>query len=442
MSLHPYSILAALLLAAAPAAAQSYDVVDLGTLGGANSIAYGVNEAGAVAGQASRANGEVRGFLWVDGVMLNLGTLPTGAASTAADVNAAGACAGWSNLLPSLAEHAVRWGQGGIMDLGTLGGQHSYSKAINARGEIAGWSYDVMFNQYGFLYSGGVMLPLVPLAGSFTCSAEAINNRGVAAGRSYLGGIGAPYHAVTWQSGSVLDLGTLIGATGFSEARDINDLGDVVGTSSVTGGGTLHAAIWSATGITDLGVLPGMSLSEGHGMNDLGEAVGFCQGGLSVVPFLYSNGVMQDLNDLIPAGTGWELQQAYEINDAGDIVGFGTLNGLARGFLLRRDGLRLRGPAPGLAGAPNTLTVSGAPAGAAVVLVYGFAAGSTAVPGCPGLNVQIQSPAVAAVTSAGPSGNASFTGMAPAALSGQTLWMQAVVPSACAVSNPSIHYFP
>jgi probable HAF family extracellular repeat protein len=43
---------------------------------------------------------------------------------------------------------------------------------------------------------------------------------------------------------------------------------------------------------------------------------------------------MQDLNKLIPAHSGWVLETAYSINDAGQIVGYGTLNKQQRAFLL------------------------------------------------------------------------------------------------------------
>jgi hypothetical protein len=43
---------------------------------------------------------------------------------------------------------------------------------------------------------------------------------------------------------------------------------------------------------------------------------------------------VQDLNGLIPAGTGWILNSATSINDAGQIAGAGTLNGAQHAFLL------------------------------------------------------------------------------------------------------------
>jgi len=50
--------------------------------------------------------------------------------------------------------------------------------------------------------------------------------------------------------------------------------------------------------------------------------------------FLWSGGSMKDLNDLIPAGSGWVLTEATGINDSGQIVGNGTLGGVERAFLL------------------------------------------------------------------------------------------------------------
>jgi probable HAF family extracellular repeat protein len=50
--------------------------------------------------------------------------------------------------------------------------------------------------------------------------------------------------------------------------------------------------------------------------------------------FLYSGSKMYDLNDLIPAGSGWELIEAAGINDAGQIAGVGSHNGNSRAFLL------------------------------------------------------------------------------------------------------------
>ena len=44
--------------------------------------------------------------------------------------------------------------------------------------------------------------------------------------------------------------------------------------------------------------------------------------------------VLVKAGDLIPADSGWILTAAWDINDAGQIVGVGTLNGEQRGFVL------------------------------------------------------------------------------------------------------------
>ena len=51
--------------------------------------------------------------------------------------------------------------------------------------------------------------------------------------------------------------------------------------------------------------------------------------------FLYSGGVMYDLNNLIPANSGWTLEQATGINDSGQICGNGVNpSGQPEAFLL------------------------------------------------------------------------------------------------------------
>ena len=86
---------------------------------------------------------------------------------------------------------------------------------------------------------------------------------------------------------------------------------------------------------TLLGVLSGQTASSARGMNN-SEVVGY-SGPLAFVVSINGNtpGPMQDLNTLIAPGTGWSLRNAYGVDSAGNIVGGGTLNGVADAFLLR-----------------------------------------------------------------------------------------------------------
>ena len=120
-------------------------------------------------------------------------------------------------------------------------------------------------------------------------------------------------------------LGTLGGA--FSQAYAINNKGQVAG-DAYTSNGDLHAFITTGGKLKDLGVISG-SASWGFGVNDSGIVVGqstYDQTG-SYHAFVYNGRKMLDLNKLIPANSGWELDVANSINEAGKIVGYGTRNG-------------------------------------------------------------------------------------------------------------------
>src|SRR5207244_8476008 len=90
--------------------------------------------------------------------------------------------------------------------------------------------------------------------------------------------------------------------------------------------------------LTDLGTLAGGS-SFAYGINESGAIVGYSwsDSADNARAFVYRDGMLLDLNALIPAGAGWELLEAYGINDAGEIVGSGLLNGVASAFLLKPE---------------------------------------------------------------------------------------------------------
>src|SRR5205085_5111100 len=98
------------------------------------------------------------------------------------------------------------------------------------------------------------------------------------------------------------------------------------------------AFLFSNGKMTDIDKRSGSLQSWGFGINSAGTIVGKMQvrGGFFVNfhAFAIINGRMTDLNKLIPTGSGWVLDEAYAINDAGQIVGYGEHNKQTRGFLL------------------------------------------------------------------------------------------------------------
>ena len=70
----------------------------------------------------------------------------------------------------------------------------------------------------------------------------------------------------------------------------------------------------------DLGTLPQTFGSGASGINDKGQVVGFASDD-TLRPFLWENGVLYDINDLLVDDAGLQLLFAFQINASGQIVG-------------------------------------------------------------------------------------------------------------------------
>lgn len=280
--------------------------------------------------------------------MIDLGTFG-GPSAEAFDVNDAGQVTGWAETEDSIpfneTKHAFRWQGGTMIDVGTTGGDSSRGWALNAQGVVAGASqicwYDPkepggpcfpIGNEYAFVWEGTTPRDLGGLSGSSDSSVLGINASAQMAGQSITG---SARHAVVWQGGQTIDLGTLGGLN--SWAFDVNDAGIVAGFSDTPDNLAHHPFTYEIeTGqMTDLGLPPGFSSAEALAINSAGHIVGLAFSCCEVAAFVYDGSAMHDLNGLIPPGSAWTLIEASDINDAGWIVGHGLHNGAERGFLLR-----------------------------------------------------------------------------------------------------------
>jgi probable HAF family extracellular repeat protein len=112
-------------------------------------------------------------------------------------------------------------------------------------------------------------------------------------------------------------------------AAGINDRGDVVGGSHLADekpgfpGIQVHGFLWTRdTGMQDLGTVGSDFSSLPTLINNHGQVVGAsCDISGNCRAFLYQNKKMKDLNTLISADSPLYLLFAFDINDAGDIVG-------------------------------------------------------------------------------------------------------------------------
>ena len=266
-------------------------IIDLGTLGGADSEIDGSNSVGTWVGSAQDARGADIPVLWRNGVIRSVGS----SEGWAADVTNRGIVVGnqdagafwWfggtQHLLPlpdgatgsfvrRINEHndavgSISFPDGSsapvewvhlrtVRELPVPAGDYGDAMGINNAGDIVG---DIGNNstqiawEWGHDGSGHALQPEYPIGFG---QANLINNRGVAAGGLDFGGQFGLW-AATWQHGTVTKLGSFGAEPNFSFAFGQDELGDYVG------GGTyspddpfLHVFVTRAGSGTMLTMLP------------------------------------------------------------------------------------------------------------------------------------------------------------------------------------------
>lgn len=290
---------------------------DLGTLGGPNSaIAWpNENEHGQAAGIAETSELNPLGETWSCAGAVFFFAPPTG------DI-----CLGF------------RYANGAMTALPTFGGYDGFATGINNRGEIVGWAEtttsdstcvapQVLQFEAALWNRDNKIKELQPYAGDSDGAATAINNAGQAVGISgqcgtAVGGATAE-HMLLWHNGTVMSLPTL-GGQYWNTPMDINGQGDVTGFSDHPGDGVASpnftTFLWTKNGGTqDLGTLSGDAISEGLGINDSDQVVGVSYP--SGHGFIWENGMMTDLNNLMPPNSGYTIVDAQDINNQGAITG-------------------------------------------------------------------------------------------------------------------------
>jgi probable HAF family extracellular repeat protein len=321
-------------------------------------IARDINESGQITGQGQNPGGQPRAFLWEGGEMKDLGVPTGGNLSRARGINDSGDVVGEWRILVNRQQRfkAFLYEDGQMKDLNSLvpassGWNLLGAQAINDSSQIVGTG-TISGQTHAFLYENGTITDLgVPLGDPFN-EAWGINDFGDVVGES--GGSEAG-QAFLYANGTVDKFGVLLDHSVHpnSEAMNLNDSGQVVGWTYTPvasqdppqGRAFLYDKSNENGGarIASLDPLPGDLYSRARDIGESGLVVGWSRNDTGTSQeeqfsaVLWEDGQVRDLNDLIPAGSGWQLTDAYAINESGQIVGTGFEDGQLRAFLLTPD---------------------------------------------------------------------------------------------------------
>ena len=285
-----------------------------------------LNEAGDVAGHVTCPAGVTRAFRWTAETGLELIPMPAGTTeSRGLAINGSKVVGTYDNPILELGKTGFLYDfeTDQFTSLGTLSdGNWSEAHGINALGQITGfWGNNLIGFWKAFIWENGEMIDIGPSLGKADSRGFGINDNGASTGWMGVGNI-IDSHAFIWDDGKVTELPFIPG--GFtSEGWSLNCRLDVIGRGRFFDP-ELNATVWRAFAFINgqpinLGTLPGIEKSFATGINDDQTVVGFAQIP-PLVAFVWQDGKMTALNELIPPGLGLDFNSAHGINQAGQIA--------------------------------------------------------------------------------------------------------------------------
>lgn len=300
--------------------ANSYEFVQVG----AWMLGSDVNDAGHVVGVAYGVDQD-HAFLWVNGVLTDLGTLG-GNQSSAEAVNNLDRVVGWS-YTSSNDMRAFLWSPNtGMQDLGALGGTWSTARAINDAGQVAGSSADATGDERATLWQSGQAYDLGVPPGYATSTAYNISASGEVVG--YLRDFANETRAFRWTptvangtTGTMVVLQPDLG----SAAYGINSAGDTVGEAQSADQFFFWSTLWDAAGAHSIPPLPGSFGSTAVGINASRTVVGYDllddgAGGTVTRAYAWSPAYGTRPLDLLARSGFLPLDSAAAVNASGQIV--------------------------------------------------------------------------------------------------------------------------
>jgi probable HAF family extracellular repeat protein len=318
-----------------------YKLIDLGTFGGPHSAVGGsqtivLNNRRVLVGGADTSIEDPfsplcfdfeycfveHAFRWHDGFLRDLGLLPSGSSSVAYAINQSGLVVGWSqngliDPITGVPEYVPAvWSRGRINDLGTFGGAFGVCTAVNDHGFVVGTAENSTADP--FRLADFLSDPNISTAPNST-----------------------QLRAFGWRGRKIFDLGDLGGPGAIP--LFVNNRGQVAGTSFTSstpgplGFPPLEPFLWHDGVMTSLGTLGG-TFGIAAKVTNQGQVVGDSdlEGDSSQHGFSWKNGVLTDIGTL-----GGNFSTAKWVNESGEVVGYATNEaGLIRAFRWKHGYMR------------------------------------------------------------------------------------------------------
>lgn len=311
----------------------TYSIQTVSNPGGNGASANALNNAGEVGGQTWNAStNHMDAFVWKDGQMTIVASGDRD--SGVLDINSVGDAVGYSHD-DQTGPFGFLYRNGQTRPIPQILSDEVYS--INDAGVMTVFDNA---NRNAALYDGHTVKDLGTFGGD-TALAIANNNEGSVVSRSVtLLPNDSPYGPLQFRlfetdsDGTSRELQTIEGPN--PNAAQINDSGVVVGNDAG------RPVYWVDGAPTFLVGPRGEIYGNAMGINSAGVIVGSSDpANGDVRAAFWQQGIGSDLNDLIAADSGWDLEIAYAINDSGQIAGTGLYNGQQAAFLLTPTGTSL-----------------------------------------------------------------------------------------------------